>query len=267
MARFHASFSVGTVLGAATGAACIALDVGVTANLATLALVAGVAAYSATRWYLPPVSEQDPAPRPETARDRRARALRAWREPRTLLVGAFVFCAAFTEGSGGDWIAVALIDGHGASAVQGAFGYGCFVAAMTVSRLVAPSVLHRIGRVTALRAYGLVAIAGVALLAFAPARPLALVGCAVWGLGISLGFPVAMSAASDDPLHAAARVSVVSSIGYTAFIAGPPLLGLLADHVGILDSLTAIMAILAVGTLLAAATRPLAAPPTGPAAN
>ena len=65
-------------------------------------------------------------------------------------------------------------------------------------------------------------------------------GIVIWGLGASLGFPVGMSAAADDPLRAARRVSVVSTIGYTAFLAGPPLLGLLADHVGTLETLLVI---------------------------
>ena len=66
-------------------------------------------------------------------------------------------------------------------------------------------------------------------------RAVALAGALLWGLGAALGFPVGMSAAADDPSRAAVRVSVVSSIGYTAFLAGPPLIGLLAEDVGILQ--------------------------------
>ena len=65
-------------------------------------------------------------------------------------------------------------------------------------------------------------------------------GIVVWGLGASLGFPVGMSAAADDPARAAARVSVVSTIGYGAFLAGPPLLGWLGDRVGTLEALLAV---------------------------
>ena len=76
------------------------------------------------------------------------------------------------------------------------------------------------------------AVLGLGLFVFAPVPWLAFVALAVWGLGASLGFPVGMSAAADDPAKAAARVSVVSTIGYGAFLCGPPLLGLLAEHVG-----------------------------------
>ena len=66
----------------------------------------------------------------------------------------------------------------------------------------------------------------------------------LWGLGASLGFPVGMSAAADDPAKSAARVSVVSTIGYTAFLGGPPLLGFLGSHVGVLHALLVVSVIL-----------------------
>jgi MFS family permease len=84
-----------------------------------------------------------------------------------------------------------------------------------------------------------------------------LVGALLWGVGASLGVPVGMSAAADDPARAAARVSVVSSIGYTAFLAGPPLIGLLAEHVGILRALFVVLGALVIGLLGATAARPL----------
>jgi cyanate permease len=75
-------------------------------------------------------------------------------------------------------------------------------------------------------------------------------GIVVWGLGASLGFPVGMSAAADDPARAAARVSVVATIGYAAFLGGPPLLGFVGDHVGTLQALL-VVAVLLVPSLFA----------------
>ena len=89
----------------------------------------------------------------------------------------------------------------------------------------------------------------------------AVVGILLWGLGASLGFPVGMSAGADDPLRAARRVSVVSTIGYGAFLAGPPVLGFLGDQVGTLRSLLLVAALLVPSALLipAARQRPSAA--------
>ena len=79
--------------------------------------------------------------------------------------------------------------------------------------------------------------------------------------GASLGFPVGMSAAADDPARAPARVSVVASIGYTAFLAGPPLIGLLAESAGIQRALLVAVAALVLGLLAAGAARPLSPAP------
>lgn len=67
--------------------------------------------------------------------------------------------------------------------------------------------------------------------------------------------PLGMSAAADDPVHAAARVSVVSTIGYLAFLAGPPLLGFLGDHVGVLRALLVVGAMVALALLAVPAMR------------
>jgi len=91
---------------------------------------------------------------------------------------------------------------------------------------------------------------------------LAVLGAVLWGMGAALGFPVGMSAASDDPLRAAARVSVVSTIGYTAFLAGPPLLGLLAEHVGYRHALLAVAGPIVIGLLVVNAAAPARREPT-----
>jgi MFS family permease len=122
---------------------------------------------------------------------------------------------------------------------------------MTVGRLVGTTVLDRFGRVAVMRCCAATAFAGLAVFVLAPSPGLAFAGLALWGLGTSLGFPVGMSAAADDPVRAAARVSVVSTVAYCAFLGGPPLLGLLAEHFGILHSLLAVLVFQALSFALA----------------
>ena len=81
-------------------------------------------------------------------------------------------------------------------------------------------------------------------------------------MGASLGFPVGMSAAADDPVRAAIRVSVAGSIGYGAFLAGPPLIGLLAQHFGVLAAILCALAALLLGALASGAAKPLPTTPT-----
>jgi hypothetical protein len=66
-----------------------------------------------------------------------------------------------------------------------------------------------------------------------------------------------MSAAADDPVRAAIRVSVAGSIGYGAFLAGPPLIGLLAQHLGVLNALLCALVTIAIGALASGAAKPL----------
>ena len=148
-----------------------------------------------------------------------------------------LLCFAIVEGSANDWLSLAIIDGYDAPHWVGVAGFAAFVTAMTVGRLAGPVLLDRFGRAPVLWVTAGTAAAGILLLVVGEHPVLAGLGIVVWGLGASLGFPVGMSAAADDSARAAARVSVVSTIGYGAFLAGPPLLGVLGDHVGTLESL------------------------------
>jgi predicted MFS family arabinose efflux permease len=251
MPRLHAAFSLGTVAGAGIGTATAAASIPIAAQVGAIAVLSPLLMIWSTRRFLPRTA---PAPEQET---KGSGVLQAWREPRTLLVGLLVLAFAFTEGSANDWIAVALVDGHGSSETIGAVAFGLFVAAMTVGRLAGGTLLERFGRVPVLRATAACALVGLLMVLLGGSTPVALIGALFWGLGASLGFPVGMSAAADDPARAAVRVSVVSSIGYTAFLAGPPLIGLLAEHIGILNALFVVVGALVLGLLVSGATRPL----------
>jgi len=190
------------------------------------------------------------------------RTLATWREPRTLLVGVFVLAFAFAEGAGIDWIAVAVIDDYGAPATVGTLTFAAFLAAMTAGRWFGPAVLDRYGRVPVLRVLAVVSLAGLALFVFGGTTLVAFIGAVFWGLGASLGFPVGMSAAADDPKRAPARVSVVASIGYCAFLGGPPLIGFLGDHVTVQRGLIAVAVLLGLALAVANAIRPLEPEPS-----
>lgn len=249
MPRFHAGFSLGTVIGAGVGAACAGLGVPIVVHLVGAAvLVAVIPALAAP--YLLPAHDDEEKESPGGG------IVRAWAEPRTLLVGLMVLAMALTEGTANDWLAVALVDGYDIPPWLGAVGFAVFLSAMTAGRVVGTVLLDRFGRTRVLWATMATAGIGVLLVVFGTWLPLVFLGAAIWGIGASLGFPVGMSAAADDPARAAARVSVVSTIGYTAFLAGPPLLGYLADHVGTLHALLLVAALLVPSALAVPAARP-----------
>jgi MFS family permease len=237
MPHFHAAFSGGTVLSALIGAAMSWAAVPLTVHFLGATVVTVALSWWALPRFLPRNAEHH-----EEARAARGRHRSAWLEPRTLLIGVVVFAAAFTEGTANDWLAVAFVEGHDLPAWAGVLAFATFLTFMTIGRLVGTGLLDRHGRVPVLRiSFGLAAI-GAALVIFGTPW-LAFVGAAVWGVGAALGFPVGMSASADEAERAAARMSVVATIGYVAFIAGPPVLGLLGDSVGVLRSLVVVGAL------------------------
>jgi fucose permease len=252
MSRFHAGFSIGTVLGAGLAAAMVALHVPVVAHLVFIAVVLAIGVPFAAHGFLPPVVHAEHAGQSSSKR-----AFAAWTEPRTLVIGLFVLCMAFTEGTGNDWLSIGVIDGYHTPAALGTITFAVFLAAMTLGRWFGPGAIERYGRVLVLRGSALTAIVGLLLVVFGHVVALALVGSALWGVGTALGFPTGISAASDDPQRAAARVSVAASIGYVAFLAGPPLIGFVGDHVGVLRGLTVAVGVLAIALLASGATAPL----------
>ena len=252
MSRFHAAFSVGTVLGALLGAAMNALRISVTVNLLLVGAFIAIAMPVSTRRFLPAAAEM------HHERREKRHPLKAWTESRTLLIGLFVLTMAFAEGTAYDWIGIATIDGYGATAVLGSLAYGIFVASMTVGRWYGMQILDRFGRVPVLRTSAAIALIGVIIVVFGPNLATAMVGTVLWGLGAALGFPAGMSAAADQPRYAAGRVSVVATIGYVAFLAGPPLVGFIGNHAGVLRALIVTAGMLGIGLLLAGATRPIA---------
>ena len=280
MPRLHGAFSLGTVAGAGLGALAAAVSLPVFWHLGAAGAVVAVSVATAASWFRADVTPvagersyspdnfEDPTTGPvpviaagtttEAPLDNKRKIAQAWRDRRTLLLGVLVLGLALAEGAAGDWVALALADGHGQSDAAGAAGYGLFVTFMTIGRFAGTVLLDRFGRVPVMRWCAAMAVLGLGVFVFAPVPWLAYVGLALWGLGASLGFPVGMSAAADDPGKAAARVSVVSTIGYGAFLCGPPLLGLLAEHVGILHSLLAVMVMLAVSFVLSPVARKLA---------
>ncbi len=249
MPRFHAAFSFGTVLGSALGAAAVGVGVPTGAHLPVLAVLAVAALLVATRAFLPDAAmpDDDEGPRPSS--------WSAWTEPRTLLIGLMVLALALTEGTANDWLALALVDGYDVEEWVGVAGFAVFVTAMTAGRLVGPVLLDRFGRVPVLWGTMAAAGGGVLLIVLGQSLVLVVVGVVLWGLGASLGFPVGMSAAADDPRRAAARVSVVSTIGYAAFLSGPPLIGFVADRVGTLDALLVVALVLVPSALVVPAAR------------
>ncbi len=234
MPWFHAAFSGGTVVGALLGAGATAIKLPLAVHQPTTVAISLALVIWGSAQFMPATKES-----PAEIAASKVDAKSPWLEPRTLLIGFMVLAAAFTEGTANDWMAVAFVDGHQLAPALGVLGTATFLVFMTTGRILGTSALDRFGRVPVLRGLFAAAVVGSLLVVFGT-PPLAYLGAAIWGIGASLGFPVGMSAASDDPKRAAVRISAVATIGYVAFLAGPMLIGFLGDRVGVLRALLAV---------------------------
>ncbi|MBT2533482.1 MFS transporter [Arthrobacter sp. ISL-48] len=253
MPQFHAAFSGGAFIGALIGAGLSNVGVGLPVHLLAIAALVALATMLTPRYFLPHAAVAEPA----EGEPKAPKGPSAWRESRTVLIGVVVLGATLTEGAGNDWISKASVDGLGTSESTGALMFALFVLAMTCMRFFGGRVIDAYGRVAVLRASMAAAAAGLCLFVLAGNVWLAAAGAALWGIGAALAFPMGMSAAADDPQRAAVRVSVVSTLGYISFLAGPPLLGYLGDLTGIRLALLAILAPIVLALVLAGAARPL----------
>lgn len=254
MSRYHACWSVGTIVGAGLGALAAWAGMGVTVQFMLVAILIAVGVLVALRTYV-----DDRAPGPLTQDPEKAGR---FVNRRLVLLGVITLCCTCLEGAAADWLGLRLHDELNATTAIAAAAYAVFATSMTVARFAGPPVLTALGRVTTLRLAGLVSGAGVLLAALAPSVAVGLLGGAVWGLGIALVFPAAMSAGGETPGRSAAGIATVATIGYGGFLLGPPLIGLLAHQIGLGHALLVLVALTAGIVALAPAARPIKAEAT-----
>jgi MFS family permease len=151
-----------------------------------------------------------------------------------LALGAGVFAITLAEGASNDWLVLALVDDYGETGTNGAIAYAILMSAMIVTRILGGRISDRLGRARTLQLFAGIGALGVATVILGGSLPLAYLGAAMWGAGVALGFPLFLSAAGEGD-NAARRVSFVATSGYMAFLVGPPVLGIIAQSIGLLS--------------------------------
>ena len=201
MPRFHAGFSVGTVAGALIGALMVALHVPVTVHLLGIAAVVAATMPVAVQAFLPDdAADSRPTGRGRREPNREAPLGRAGASRAPCSSGSFVLAFAFAEGTGNDWISVALIDGYHVPAAVGTLGFAAVPGRDDDRAVVRTGVARpvrarrRCVRLLAGRRRGL---AAVRVRAGGRRWPSSARCCGA--SASSLGFPVGMSAGADDP--------------------------------------------------------------------
>ncbi|WME22729.1 MFS transporter [Brachybacterium sp. GU-2] len=247
----HGCFSLGTVIGAVLGILANGAGFPVVPHLvATAAVGAGLLLWAMRAI---PVGTGK-----VTADERAAQAATPrpaiWKDLRLVCIGGVVLAMALAEGTANDWLPLIMVDGHGVGATMGSLVFALFAASMTIGRFSGGPIVERVGRSRVLLVSALFAATGLALIAYVDSQAVAVVAVVLWGLGASLGFPLALSAAGDSGPDSAARVALASVIGYLAFLVGPPTLGFLGEENGLRGALVVPLAVALLAAVLSPAT-------------
>ena len=256
MPLLHAAWSAGAVVGSGIGAGAAALGVAFPWQFLAEAALIAVVGLGATRYLQLPVAEAVAADEVADGAGwwvRLGRSGRRLLDPRLLLIGVVMLGAELGEGTANSWLPLSASDGHGRTETVAALFFTVFAISETVARVLGGPVVDRIGRVQTIRLTTGIGVVGLAFYILGGPVWLVLVGVVLWAVGVSMGFPLGMSAAAESGPNAAARVSAVALIGYLANLAGPPVIGGLSEAVGLLDSFWLVAALLGVAFVVAGA--------------
>jgi MFS family permease len=227
MPVFHAGFSFGSLGGSLGAAFAAGHDVTLLAHFLTVSAVFVVTTLAVIRWV--PREEQTADPAAHAATDRRM-----LRRPVLWLLGTIALCSAIVEGGSGDWSALFAVRERGMGEAAAAVTFSVFSVVMAVVRLFGEQAERRWGAERMLVGGAVVAGVGLLSTAMIPSPALAFVGFALAGGGLAFAFPVALNMAGavgrrGDGTGGEREIGFVTTIAYSGFLIGPPMLGGIAQ--------------------------------------
>jgi len=237
MSSFHAAWSAGGLLGAATGAMLQKAGVSVIGGLLVPDAFIAVLIVGAAVLALRDLGEPREAPKSSGF---------AWPSGAVMKLAMLAFLCMLVEGAVADWSAVYLRSTLNREASIAAIGYSAFAFSMAACRIIGDVSVRRFGSSKVVAMGGLIAVAGLALVLGVPTVLTACVGFAMVGIGLANIVPVIFSAAGRSTATPAIGVSMAATAGYAGFLIGPPLIGLGAGLLG----LRAALCVLVIATLI-----------------
>lgn len=248
MGRMHGLWSTGGIAGGLIGGACAAINVPLVEQAILMTLLIAALAYFASRLLLPAdVDRHEPEHREGDKKHRYP--LTFW------LLGVVCLCATVGEGSAIDWGAILLRDEWNATPFVASIPYVVFQTAMVIGRFSSDFLSERFGRARVLLTCGLLTTFGLSSGLLIGDVVGVTLGWFLLGLGVSVVFPMTMSVAGalairdySKVIAPSQAVSMVAGVAYAAFLAGPPLIGFLADAISLRWAMM-VPAILGIGIL------------------
>ena len=224
MSHLHGMFSVGGMLGAGAVAALLGVGIAPGVQLWALGLGAALVAVWAARGML-----QEEGRATAGTRQSSAQAHFVWPRGQLLVIGLLILAGMTAEGAMYDWCVLYLQQELAQPQSQAALGYAVFSASMAASRFAGDALRARYDERTLLRCGAGLAAGAMAVVLLSAHPVVAWVGFALVGAGLAPVAPILFSAATRVPgVSPAAAIASVTSVGYSGFMLGPPLIGALA---------------------------------------
>jgi MFS family permease len=218
MSGFHGGFSVGAAVGTIGGAWLLG-QVGPNLQLAMISIASAVGLLFCARYFMP--AEVDKG---------LSGSHFAWPTKATIGLGALCFLALMIEGSVADWGAIMLQSRFTIEASTAAMAFGFYQTGMAISRFSGDMLRQKFGAVPMVFWSALLTAAGTAAALVLPSVPMALFAFAIGGIGIGNVAPVLFAGGGRLEPDAPGRgIAAVTSMGYSGFLAGPPLIGIVAE--------------------------------------
>ncbi len=247
MNRCHGFWSLGIMTGSLIGAGFLALETSPFVAIGLLSI--GLVPISALICRALPLHEPASVETGERS---------SWRMPSPAILGIslFVFGITMTEGALADWSAVYLKDVFATTGVATGLGYVVFAMMVSAGRFLGDAAKERLGAVALARLCLFFALGGMLLVVTAPVTGLVYLGLGCVGLGVSVGFPLAVTASADlGDRPPAENVAILSFIALLGFLIGPPMIGFVAEVLGLRSGLATLLPPLLLSILLAGLLR------------
>lgn len=244
MSSCHGMWSLGGLLGSGIAGAVIALHVAPPVHVMVMAGLILLLTFA-----LQPTLAQVPSSSQGESGEKTGSSF--VRPNRDLLLMILIGLAlAMGEGAAFDWSAVYLRETLGASSQVAALGFASFSLTMTGFRFLGDAIIPKIGAKRWLQIGGVLAASGLLFAIALPYPPTALLGFALLGAGCSLGAPILYAAALRIPgIPPAAGLATFATFSFIGFLAGPPVIGFIAEGFGLYYGLSfvAVMLLISAG--------------------
>ena len=245
MSNLHGMFSVGGMTGAGVVAALLAAGVAPGQQLIGVCGAVALVVVIASRSML----ATHPGPQNDGDAGEEEKAHFAWPRGLLLVIGLLIFAGMTAEGVMVDWCVLYLKQDVGLPQAQAAVGYAVFAAAMAASRFAGDGLRSRYSERTILQSGATLAAVAMAVVLLSANATVAFIGFALVGIGLAPVAPILFNAATRVPgVSRAAAIASVTSIGYSGFMLGPPLIGSIASA----SSLTAALGVVVLAAALLA---------------